>query len=171
MHSGPPIEYKGEVADVVALLQSAWAVLPAPELRAATLNTRRHLRATSNASSPGGHSRSGLPSLSDVDVRSLKALYDAKSPHAAVGGPFSIEAFVARVQALIIDDRALIERLIRFAQAHDMLKKNAGRAQKLAEDSNAALGMYQKQVTALENQNHALLAKQSTLFVPLSARK
>jgi len=160
------MEYKGEVADVVALLQPAWAVLPAPELRAATLNARRHLRAVSTASSPGGQSRSGLPSLSDLDVRSLKALYDVKSPHAAVGGPFSIEAFVARVQALIIDDRALIERLIRFAQAHEMLKKNAERAQKLAEDSNAALGTYQRHVTALENQNHALLAKQAALFVP-----
>lgn len=163
VYSGPPIEYKGEVADLIALLQPAWAVLPAPELRAAKLNTRRHLRAISTASSPGGQSRSGLPSLSDLDVRALKALYDVKSPHAAVGGPFSIEAFVARVQALIIDDRALIERLIRFAQAHEMLKKNAERAQKLAEDGNAALGTYQRQVTALEHQNHALLAKQTAL--------
>ncbi|KAL4081413.1 Up-regulated during septation-domain-containing protein [Scleroderma yunnanense] len=163
LYSGPPIEYKGEVADVVALLQPAWAVLPAPELRAPKLNTRRHLRMTSTASSPGGQSKSGLPSLSDMDVRSLKAVYDAKSPQAAVGGPFSIEAFVARVQALIIDDRALIERLIRFAQAHEMLKKNAERAQKLAQDSNTALGTYKKQVTALENQNHVLVTRQTAL--------
>ncbi|KAI6040460.1 Up-regulated during septation-domain-containing protein [Pisolithus marmoratus] len=164
VHHGPPIEYKGEVADVVALLQPAWAVLPAPELRAPTLKSRRHLRVTSSASSPGGQSRSGLSSLSDMDVRSLKALYDAKSSQSAVGGPFSIEAFVARVQALIIDDRALIERLIRFAQAHDMLKKNAERAQKLAQDSNVALETYQKHVAALENQNHALVERQSELM-------
>ncbi|KAI6034595.1 Up-regulated during septation-domain-containing protein [Pisolithus microcarpus] len=164
IHRGPPIEYKGEIADVVALLQPAWAVLPAPELRAPALNARRHLRATSSASSPGGQSKSGLPSLSDVDVRSLKALYDTKSTQSAVGGPFSIEAFVARVQALIIDDRALIERLIRFAQAHDMLKRNAERAQKLAQDSNVALETYQKHVAALENQNHGLVARQSTLM-------
>lgn len=164
VHRGPPIEYKGEIADVVALLQPAWAVLPAPELRAPTLNARRHLRTTSSASSPGGQSKSGLPSLSDVDVRSLKALYDTKSVQSAVGGPFSIEAFVARVQALIIDDRALIERLIRFAQAHDMLKKNAERAQKLAQDSNVALETYQKHVAALENQNHSLAARQSALM-------
>ncbi|KAI6018279.1 Up-regulated during septation-domain-containing protein [Pisolithus marmoratus] len=164
VHHGPPIEYKGEIADVVALLQPAWAVLPAPELRAPTLKSRRHLRVTSSASSPGGQSRSGLSSLSDMDVRSLKALYDAKSPQSAVGGHFSIEAFVARVQALIIDDRALIERLIRFAQAHDMLKKNAERAQKLAQDSNAALETYQKHVAALENHNHALVKRQSELM-------
>ncbi|KAI6146086.1 Up-regulated during septation-domain-containing protein [Pisolithus tinctorius] len=164
VHHGPPIEYKGEIADVVALLQPAWAVLPAPELRAPTLSTRRHLRVISSASSPGGQSKSGLPSLSDMDVRSLKALYDAKSQQSAVGGPFSIEAFVARVQALIIDDRALIERLIRFAQAHDMLKKNAERAQKLAQDSNVALETYQKHLTVLENQNHALMASQSALM-------
>ncbi|KAI6100175.1 Up-regulated during septation-domain-containing protein [Pisolithus sp. B1] len=164
VHRGPPIEYKGEIADVVALLQPAWAVLPAPELRASTLNARRHLRATSSASSPGGQSKSGLPSLSDVDVRSLKALYDTKSAQSAVGGPFSIEAFVTRVQALVIDDRALIERLIRFAQAHDMLKKNAERAQKLAQDSNVALETYQKHVAALENQNDGLVARQSALM-------
>ena len=117
-------------------------------------------------SSPGGaHSKSGLPSLSNKDIRALKALYDTKSPQAAVGGAFSLEAFVARVQALVIDDRALIERLIRFAQAHDLLKKNAERAQKLAEDSNAALEMYQKQVATLDDQNFALQKKQAALYV------
>ena len=151
---------------MVALLQPVWAVLPAPELRSAKLNTPRHLRAASTVSSPGGaYSKSGLPSLSDMDIRSLKALYDTKSPQAAVGGPFSLEAFVARVQALVIDDRALIERLIRFAQAHDLLKKNAERAQKLAEDSNAALETYQKHIATLDDQNIALQKKQADLCV------
>lgn len=100
-----------------------------------------------------------------MDVRSLKALYDTKSPQAAVGGAFSFDAFVARVQALVIDDRALIERLIRFAQAHDLLKKNAERAQKLAEESNAALETYQKHVSSLDDQNFALQNKQAALCV------
>jgi predicted O-linked N-acetylglucosamine transferase (SPINDLY family) len=65
-------------------------------------------------------------------------------------GVFSVEAFAQRVQALISDDRALMERLIRFAQAHDLLKKNAERAQKLAQESNAALETYQRQVRTLE---------------------
>lgn len=78
---------------------------------------------------------------------------------------FTVEAFVARVEALIVDDRALIERLIRFAQAHDLLKKNAERAQKLAQDSNAALETYQHQVTTLEGQNMSLLSKQGVLWV------
>ncbi|KIJ20530.1 hypothetical protein PAXINDRAFT_174869 [Paxillus involutus ATCC 200175] len=165
VYNGPPVEYKGEVADVIALLLPLWAVLPAPELRAAKLDTQRHLRAASTASSPGGpSSKSGFPSLSDMDVRSLKAVYDSKSTQAAVGGNFSLEAFVARVQALVIDDRALIERLIRFAQAHDLLKKNAERAQKLAQDSNAALEMYQKQVASLDDQNFELQKKQAALM-------
>jgi hypothetical protein len=165
VYNGPPVEYKGEVADVIALLLPLWAVLPAPELRAAKLDTQRHLRAASTASSPGGpSSKSGFPSLSDMDVRSLKAVYDSKSTQAAVGGNFSLEAFVARVQALVIDDRALIERLIRFAQAHDLLKKNAERAQKLAQDSNAALEMYQKQVASLDDQNFELQKKQAALY-------
>ncbi|KAH9009764.1 hypothetical protein EDB83DRAFT_2322667 [Lactarius deliciosus] len=60
-------------------------------------------------------------------------------------GTFSVEAFALLVQALIADDRALMGRLIRFAQAHDLLKKNAERAQKFAQDSNAALETYQRQ--------------------------
>ncbi|KAH8988708.1 hypothetical protein EDB86DRAFT_2945634 [Lactarius hatsudake] len=67
--------------------------------------------------------------------------------------------------ALIADDRALMERLIRFAQAHDLLKKNAERAQKLAQDSNAALETYQRQVRALEEQ----LASSDGLYAPLSS--
>ena len=78
---------------------------------------------------------------------------------------FSVEAFALRVQALIADDRALMERLIRFAQAHDLLKKNAERAQKLAQDSNAALETYQRQVRTLEEQ----LARSDNLYVPLLA--
>ena len=41
------------------------------------------------------------------------------------------------MQVFIADDRASIERLIRFAQAHDSLKKNAGRVQKLVQDITA----------------------------------
>jgi myosin heavy subunit len=76
-----------------------------------------------------------------------------------------LEAFAARVQALVTDDRALIERLIRFAQAHDLLKKNAERAQKLAQDSNLALETYQRQVRTLEDRNLSLAAKQIELYV------
>ncbi|KAH9174501.1 hypothetical protein EDB89DRAFT_1951208 [Lactarius sanguifluus] len=45
-----------------------------------------------------------------------------------------------------------MECLIRFAQAHDLLKKNAEHAQKLAQDSNAVLETYQCQVRTLEEQ-------------------
>jgi hypothetical protein len=106
-----------------------------------------------------------------MDVRALKSLYTPSGGYAPSGagvnggssgspssptrdsvgpGVFSVEAFAQRVQALISDDRALMERLIRFAQAHDLLKKNAERAQKLAQESNAALETYQKQVRTLE---------------------
>ncbi|KAH7923672.1 hypothetical protein BV22DRAFT_1120710 [Leucogyrophana mollusca] len=163
-YSGPPIEYKGDSAQIVALLQPLWAILPAPEARAAKLSGQRHLRAASTASSPGGTSKSAVPSLSDMDVRSLRTLYDGRSPTPQGGGTnFTVEAFVTRVQALVADDRALIERLIRFAQAHDLLKKNAERAQKLAQDSNVALETYQRQVRSLDDQNVALLSRQDEL--------
>lgn len=174
----PPIEYTGEAADIIAILQPIWNILPAPELRASKLNSKRHLRNPSIASNLGRSSPSPSPSkstLSDMDVRALKSLYDVRSqptPTSATSpsppdqrkGTFSVEAFVSRVQALIIDDRALIERLIRFAQAHDLLKKNAERAQKLAQDTNAALETYQRQVSTLERQNTSLVSKQNALM-------
>jgi hypothetical protein len=100
-----------------------------------------------------------------MDVRALKTLYNPGGSGSSAAGPadpaspttmtdgvgvFSVEAFAQRVQALISDDRALMERLIRFAQAHDLLKKNAERAQKLAQESNVALETYQRQVRTLE---------------------
>lgn len=112
-------------------------------------------------------------SLSEMDVRSLKALYDStkiQSRPATPGSPgstsiagFTVEAFVSRVQSLIADDRALIERLVRFAQAHDLLKKNAERAQKLAMDSSAALETYQKQVKTLEERDAEISDKNAEL--------
>jgi hypothetical protein len=106
-------------------------------------------------------------------VRALKALYDS-SRTGAPGSPlsnvntypssgFTIEAFANRVQALITDDRALIERLLRFAQAHDLLKKNAERAQKLAQEGNTALETYQKQVRTLEERNMSMAARQAAM--------
>jgi CII-binding regulator of phage lambda lysogenization HflD len=60
-----------------------------------------------------------------------------------------VEVFALHVQA---DNRALMERLIWFARAHGMFKKNAQIMQKLAQDSNAALEAYQRQVRTLEEQ-------------------
>lgn len=117
-----------------------------------------------------------------MDVRSLKTLYSPQTPTtkardsqpngagtngngASAVGTFTAEAFAARVQALMSDDRALIERLIRFAQAHDLLKKNAERAQKLAQESNGALETYSKQVKTLEDRNTSLAQRQAGMCV------
>lgn len=80
-----------------------------------------------------------------------------------VTGEFTVEEFAGRVQALISDDRALVERLLRFAQAHDLLKTNAERAQKLAQESSQGLETYQKQVKTLEERCQSLTAKQTSL--------
>ena len=101
--------------------------------------------------------------LSDMDVRSLKTLYDPRGTATQPSSSFTVENFVMRVQALVADDRALIERLVRFAQAHDLLKKNAERAQKLAQESSNALETYQKQVNMLEERNLTMIAKQQAM--------
>ncbi|KAJ6560401.1 Up-regulated during septation-domain-containing protein [Mycena capillaripes] len=166
-----PREFAGDSKQLIALLQPIWAILPSPEARAAKFGQQR-FRAGSGAVSPTQPSTPNPTSLSDLDVRSLKALYDPRTPSSPTPGSnaaFSVEAFVARVQALITDDRALIERLVRFAQAHDLLKKNAERAQKLAQEGSVALETYQKQVRTLEERNMELAGKVSALQEEASA--
>lgn len=162
--SQPPIEYKGDAGKLVAALQPIWAILPSAEARASKLGSRSLRSSSPNGNGSPVAARNGS-SLAELDVRSLKSLYDPKGPAMATsaGGAFTIEAFAERVQALITDDRALVERLIRFAQAHDLLKKNAERAQKLAQDSNAALETYQKQVRTLEDRNISLMTLQAEM--------
>ena len=178
--SGPLVQYTGDAAKITEVLEPIWSVLPSPEARAQKMGKSKGVMGSpilgspkSGSVSPGGK---GGASLSEMDVRSLKTLYDPNGfpLSARPSGPdvFTVEAFAARVQALIADDRALIERLIRFAQAHDLLKKNAERAQKLAQESNAALETYQKQVKLLEDRNVTMIAKQTSLcvlWVPLSS--
>ncbi|KAI0030674.1 Up-regulated during septation-domain-containing protein [Vararia minispora EC-137] len=156
-----PLPFATDAQAIVALLRPLWDTLPSPETRAAKFggSAPRPFRA---GSPPSARSPSS-PSISEMDVRTLKGLYSPSgsttSPPSAGNTspdekdrerPFSVEAFVARVHALVADDRALIERLVRFAQAHDLLRRNAERAQKLAQDSGGALETYQKQVEILE---------------------
>ncbi|KAF5388184.1 hypothetical protein D9615_000695 [Tricholomella constricta] len=151
----------------IQVLTPLWNILPSPEARAAKFNHSRQFRTGSPLTQQNNGSPKAVASLSELDVRSLKALYDTtKQPMSPVvgSGEFSLEAFAARVQALIQDDRALIERLLRFAQAHDLLKKNAERAQKLAQEGNTALETYQKQVRTLEERNMTMAAKQAAML-------
>ncbi|XP_006456750.1 hypothetical protein AGABI2DRAFT_211843 [Agaricus bisporus var. bisporus H97] len=158
-----------DVNKLIATLLPVWAILPSPEARAAKFSSShsRKYRTGSETGSPLSSTGNlpGVSSLSDLDVRSLKSLYNGSldgvngSPRTQTPSTFSIEAFVQRVQALITDDKALIARLVRFAQAHDLLKKNAERAQKLAQEGNAALETYQKQVKILEERNMGMNAR------------
>lgn len=161
--NGPVVEYTGDAAKITSVLQPLWTILPSPEARVSKLGKGGKLVSSPTTASPV-LTRNGA-SLSEMDVRSLKTLYDANSfPLSARPGAsetFTVEAFANRVQALIADDRALIERLIRFAQAHDLLKKNAERAQKLAQESSTALETYQKQVKILEERNISMISKQA----------
>lgn len=158
------VDYSDAPTDVKAIIESLkpiWNALPSPEHRASKFGAQKNR-------SPGSISMSRSPnmSLSELDVRLLKTLYDGQTLSYPVNGSdskFSIEALSARVQALIADDRAIIERLVRFAQAHELLKQNADRAQKIAQDSSVALETYQKQVKVLEERNIGLVASVNQL--------
>ena len=150
----------------MSILQPLWAIpSSACAAKFGNTNQRSYRTGSPTPSSTNSSAPSPVSSLSELDVRSLKSLYDAtRQTPTSPGhhnGSFTIEAFAGQVQALINDDRALIERLLRFAQAHDMLKKNADRAQKLAREGTLALETYQKQVRMLEEMNIGTIAKQA----------
>ncbi|KAJ3740985.1 Up-regulated during septation-domain-containing protein [Lentinula detonsa] len=165
------VEYTSpEALSILSALKPIWAVLPSPEARAARFASSRErvFRAGSGPSSPTmsntQFSSSGnVPkSISDLDVRSLKSLYDSTRNPSSLSSSqseFSLPSFISRVQSLLADDRLLIERLLRFAQAHDLLKKNAERAQKLASEANSGLETYQRQVRILEGRNGDLVKR------------
>ncbi|KAJ3786300.1 Up-regulated during septation-domain-containing protein [Lentinula aff. detonsa] len=165
------VEYTSpEALSILSALKPIWAVLPSPEARAARFASSRErvFRAGSGPSSPTmsntQFSSSGnVPkSISDLDVRSLKSLYDSTRNPSSLSSSqseFSLPSFISRVQSLYADDRLLIERLLRFAQAHDLLKKNAERAQKLASEANSGLETYQRQVRILEGRNGDLIKR------------
>ena len=146
-----------DIKDFIEVLKPVWNALPSPEFRASKFGHRKG-PSSSTMGSPN-------MSLSELDVRLLRTLYDGRQVHQIDNSPvhFSVEAFAARVQALIADDRALIERLVRFAQAHELLRQNADRAQKIAQESSIALETYQKQVNALEDRNMTLSTSVNSL--------
>ncbi|KAJ3772151.1 Up-regulated during septation-domain-containing protein [Lentinula raphanica] len=165
------VEYTSpEALSILSALKPIWAVLPSPEARAAKFASSREraFRAGSGPSSPTMMSTQYSPggnapkSISDLDVRSLKSLYDSTKNPSSISSPiseFNLPSFVSRVQSLLTDDRLLIERLLRFAQAHDLLKRNADRAQKLASEANSGLETYQRQVRILEGRNADLVKR------------
>ena len=165
--SSDNINVNADIHHIISILPSLWTILPSPKARATKFGNSNQ---RSYRTGPGAEllvfegMGEAVSSLSELDVRSLKSFHDAtrQNPTSVhYNGTFTIEAFAEQVQALINDDRALIERLLRFAQAHEMLRKNADRAQKLAREGTLALETYQKQVRMLEERNMGTIARQA----------
>ncbi|KZT60191.1 hypothetical protein CALCODRAFT_507025 [Calocera cornea HHB12733] len=192
-HSRPSSPTKGAGSQalpdqrLLAALSELWHLLPSAEARAAGQLGRSRSRTPTSAAaasptsaraggvSPTGTGAGANGSLSDMDVRTLKQLYgDASRPpgHSPTASgsaeSFSPDAFVQRCKALIADDKALMERLIRFAQAHDLLKANAERSQRLAQEGRVGMETYQKQVRALEERLQGIAQRETALLAEIS---
>jgi len=168
--SSDDINGNRDVQRIISILRPLWTILPSPEARAANIgNTNQESRRTSLPTLAGSHSPGPVSSLSESDVRSFN---DAtlQSPtfspkldnnsNNGNNGTFTIEAFAGQVMALINDDRALIERLVKLSQTHDLLKQNVDKAEKLAREGAVASDGYQKQVKTLEARNMGMVVKQ-----------
>ncbi|KAG8745564.1 hypothetical protein FRC10_007742 [Ceratobasidium sp. 414] len=156
-----------ELQQVLSVLSTLWAVLPSVETRASKLTSVPSGPLSPNPiMSPRTRHAPGPPLISDADIRSLRTLYDPNGPFLSPTPPgkFSIEAFATKVRGLITDDRAIIERLLKFASTHELLKTNAEKAQKLAQESTVSLKTYQDQVRTLEDRNNTLASRQAALL-------
>ncbi|CAG8615569.1 6653_t:CDS:2, partial [Acaulospora colombiana] len=162
---------------VMSVLRTLWSLLPSREARAARSIARSGSPSSPLRTTGARFGEPPSPSLADLDVRALKALYDPRNNNASSPlfnssnnpADFTIDAFAQKVQALVADDRAIIERLLRFAQSHDLLKNNAERAQKLAQESSLGLETYQKQIKLLEDRNASIMTKQTDLLDEINA--
>ncbi|KAF8709381.1 2OG-Fe(II) oxygenase superfamily, partial [Rhizoctonia solani] len=162
-----------ELNQIMSVLIALWAILPSAEGRAAKLSNTQQNRdplAPHVLGSPRTLRPANAPPLiSDADIKSLRQLYDPNGPFLSPPPPgkFSIDAFNAKVRALVADDRAIIERLIKFATTHELLKTNAEKAQKLAQESTISLKTYQDQVQTLEERNNTMASRQTALIEEL----
>ncbi|CUA70279.1 Myosin heavy chain, non-muscle [Rhizoctonia solani] len=162
-----------ELNKIMSVLIALWAMLPSAEGRAAKLSSTQLNRdplAPHVLGSPRTLRPANAPPLvSDADIRSLRLLYDPNGPFLSPPPPgkFSIDAFNAKVRALVADDRAIIERLIKFASTHELLKTNAEKAQKLAQESTVSLKTYQDQVQTLEERNNTMTSRQAAMIEEL----
>ncbi|EJU06500.1 hypothetical protein DACRYDRAFT_113194 [Dacryopinax primogenitus] len=173
-------------ARLIAALSELWNLLPSAEARSQSGLGRSRSRTPTSVTSPtsavrpggvsptGGAPGGGNSSLSDMDVRTLKQLYGdaAKGRSSPTSGTtaegFTVDTFVQRCKALIVDDKALMERLIRFAQAHDLLKANAERSQRLAQEGRVGMETYQKQVRAMEERLQGTTQREAGLLAEIS---
>jgi hypothetical protein len=119
-----------ELDSIAGQFNEVWRILPPTSRRAeADLIDPRT-----------GQSNSSLISPS----RALKfaALQQLYVPH---NENFSgIDEMLNRVRALVDDGKSMVERCCRLGSERELLKQNAARAKKLAEDSRASLETYQQ---------------------------
>ncbi|KAH9816246.1 hypothetical protein DFH28DRAFT_1161113 [Melampsora americana] len=86
--------------------------------------------------------KSGLGGLFGLGKRSATPVEE--------GSEYTFESFLERIKLLNESDKKLVDRLIKYETEKDLYKTNATRAQKLAEECQAALKTYQSQVKELE---------------------
>ena len=119
-----------ELDSIAGQFNEVWRILPPTSRRAeADLIDPRTGQSNAALSSPS----------SAVNFAALQRLY---VPHNE--GFSGIDEMLNRVRAMVDDGRLLVERCCRLGSERELLKQNAARAKKLAEDSRASLETYQQ---------------------------
>ncbi|ORX36527.1 Up-regulated during septation-domain-containing protein [Kockovaella imperatae] len=128
---------EAELESIAGQFNEVWSILPSRSKRAEAelVDPRTGLSNASLAS----------PSRA-VNFAALQAVYTPNNE-----GFAGIDEMLKRVRGMVDDGKLLVERVCRLGQERELLKANAARAKKLAEDSQAALQTYQQQVAELEH--------------------
>ena len=119
-----------ELDSIAGQFNEIWSILPLPSRRADAELVDAH---------------TGLPNFSisspsrAIDVAALQKVYQSHDESFA-----GIAEMINRVRGMVDDGKLLVDRVVRLGQERELLKTNAARAKKLAEDSRAGLETYQQ---------------------------
>lgn len=80
----------------------------------------------------------------DLNFEALQAAYSPTKESKVDPQSLDPREVVARVKLMLDDGRLLAERVMRASKERGLLKSNALRAQRLAEDSSNSMRIYQK---------------------------
>lgn len=119
-----------ELDSIAGQFNEVWRILPSSSRR----------RDAELVDPNTGKSNTSLVSPSKaVNFAALQQLY---TPHEE--GFIGIDEMLNRVRGMVDDGKLLVERVCRLGQERELLKQNAARAKRLAEDGRVSLETYQQ---------------------------
>ncbi|KAF8995207.1 hypothetical protein BDQ17DRAFT_1430572 [Cyathus striatus] len=150
-----------DISKDVSILLSTWDILPSPAARAAI-----YYASYSDRDEFYPMPSESVTHLPDSGLCFLKVLYNKQENpdwHEPRNDTFTVKALSDRVQVMLKDVRALIEKLERVTRSSKPPSKDFERAQKLLKERELTIEAQQRQVKMLEERNISFAARQAEM--------